>query len=182
LVSSPDRSACMCAAGEQRAMTGVPVGVLPDAPTIRLRVDSGDGTVAFSPEGQVSGRLETFVTEGYGSYVEANSFLPVCLPWGDPITDAEASVACRELGDALGYDTQSSSLLEREDTDDGPSSVNWAATVACEGTEASLSDCSSFSYKTTSRCGNPEYVRCCPPPLPIPTPPPPLNHSSFALT
>ena len=61
------------------------------------------------------------------------------------ITEAEASVACRQLGNELGYELSSSSKIDRANTDDGSGK---AYLIACAGTEASLDSCASFEYVT----------------------------------
>jgi hypothetical protein len=54
----------------------------------------------------------------------------------------EATVACRQLGNELGYMLVSASKVGSEDTDDGSA---MAYEVTCAGTESTLDSCTIFS-------------------------------------
>ena len=114
----------------------MPEEAVPPTSTIRLQTDNG--TLSFDSAGQVQGRLEINV-EGDWATVLGGGGYP------HAITEAEASVACRQLGNELGYELSSSSKIDRANTDDGSGK---AYLIACAGTEASLDSCASFEYVT----------------------------------
>jgi hypothetical protein len=66
--------------------------------------------------------------------------------------EAESTVACRQLGNELGYTLVSASKVGRDDTDDGS---GMAYTVTCAGTESTLGSCTIFEYD--SWYGNRHY-------------------------
>lgn len=59
--------------------------------------------------------------------------------------EAEATVACRQLGNKLGYTLVSASKVPAEETDDGPSSYSYNA-VSCVGSESTLQSCPTYSW------------------------------------
>ncbi len=86
-----------------------PSGVVPDTTGIRLQTAAG--TPSFDSEGQVQGRLEVKVGGDWVTITEDGGF------WYGG--GAESTVACRQLGNELGYTLVSASKVGRGDTDDG---------------------------------------------------------------
>jgi hypothetical protein len=111
----------------------VPSGVVPDTTVIRLQTAAG--TPSFDSEGQVQGRLEVFHGGLWGT---------VC---NDDFEEADAQVACRQLGNELGYTLASWSVVSNHDTDDG-SGRTWLDDLGCSGSETSLGDCSHPGWGT----------------------------------
>jgi hypothetical protein len=111
----------------------VPSGVVPDTTGIRLQTAAG--TPSFDSEGQVQGRLEVKVGDDWVTAIFVD---------GDYVSsgEAESTIACRQLGNELGYTLVSASKVGREDTDDGSGTVY---TVACAGTESTLDSCTTFA-------------------------------------
>jgi hypothetical protein len=125
--------------------------VVPDTTGIRLQTCSEDGnlddnnhsndclssgTPSFDSEGQVQGRLEVKVGDDWVTAV-------FVIDGGKNISsgDAESTVACRQLGNELGYTLVSASKVGREDTDNG-SGTGYQ--VTCAGTESTLDSCTMF--------------------------------------
>jgi hypothetical protein len=126
--------AASCGLGSQPVF---PTGIVPYTTGIRLQTAAG--TPSFDSEGQVQGRLEVRVggawvtlADIYSEYSYYNSFQG----------SEEATVACRQLGNELGYTLVSASKVWREDTDDGS---GMAYKVTCAGTESTLDSCT-FEY------------------------------------
>jgi hypothetical protein len=152
--SFEDRTACNCGPGSQPVYDAPPSGVLSDTTTIRLQNCLGErdtfspyaclgevGTPSFDSEGQVQGRLEAKV---------GNSWVPFLGLSGSPLTfggegssggEAESTVACRQLGNELGYTLVGASKVGKLDTDDG-SGTSYQ--VICAGTELTLDSCPTF--------------------------------------
>ena len=135
MVSSEDRSFCACGLGSGRP---IPTGQLQDAASIRIR-DSSNISPTFTSEGVVSGRIEV---KPSGQTV-----------WGtilnDSWGDTDALVACREIGNELGYATISGTALSYSNAPDGSGEVWWYE-VACSGSEETLEDCSHHTTSETS--------------------------------
>ena len=111
-----------------------PSGVVPDTMGIRLRTD--EGTPSFDSEGQVQGRLEVKVGDDWFTVGGvADSFGGSGSDGGE----AESTVACRQLGNELGYTLVSASKVGRDDTNDG--SGAQVATFTCFGMEAAITSC-----------------------------------------
>jgi hypothetical protein len=109
-----------------------------------IRLQTAAGTPSFDSEGQVQGRLEVkvgddWVTVASVSGGEGDSFGGKGSSGGE----AESTVACRQLGNELGYTLVSATKVSCWDTDDGSS---WAYLVTCAGTESTLDSCTSFEY------------------------------------
>jgi hypothetical protein len=118
----------------------VPTGVVPDTTGIRLQTAAG--TPSFDSQGQVQGRLEVKVGDDWVTIAEEGGFYSG--------GEAESTVACRQLGNELGYTLVSASKVGRGDTDDG-SNVAMAYKVTCAGTESTLGSCTSFEYDSYNR-------------------------------
>jgi hypothetical protein len=114
----------------------MPTGVVPDATGIRLQ--TAEGTPSFDSAGQVQGRLEVKVGDdwvtigGHSSYFGGE---------GSEGGEAESTVACRQLGNELGYTLVSASKVGREYTEEGSGD---SYLVTCAGTESTLDSCSIF--------------------------------------
>ncbi|GMI37144.1 hypothetical protein TeGR_g14787, partial [Tetraparma gracilis] len=121
---------CACGLGSGNP---VPTGVVPDTTGIRLQTAAG--TPSFDSEFQVQGRLEVKVGDDWVTVAEIGGF--------SSGGEAESTVACRQLGNELGYTLVSASKVGRYDTDDGSS---MAYKVTCAGTESTLNSCTSFEY------------------------------------
>jgi hypothetical protein len=108
-------------------LTGVTV---PD--TMGIRLQTAAGTPSFDSEGQVQGRLEVFHDGQWGT---------VC---DDYFGEPDAQVACRQLGNELGYTLTSWSVVGSSNvggpTPSGTGQI-WLNDVSCGGTDTSLSDC-----------------------------------------
>jgi hypothetical protein len=121
----------------------VPSGVVPDTTGIRLQTAAG--TPSFDSEGQVQGRLEVKVGDDWVTIASINdSFGGSGTVGGSRNSEggeAESTVACRQLGNELGYTLVSASKVGRDDTDDGS---GMAYEVTCAGTESTLDSCTSF--------------------------------------
>jgi hypothetical protein len=118
----------------------VPSGVVPDTTGIRLQPAAG--TPSFDSEGQVQGRLEVKVGDDWATITSYESSFG-----GDGSSggEAESTVACRQLGNELGYTLVSASKVDRDDTDDGS---GIAYSVTCAGTESTLDSCTRFEYNS----------------------------------
>jgi hypothetical protein len=127
-----------CGLGSHRTR---PSGVVPDTTGIRLQTAAG--TPSFDSEGQVQGRLEVKVGD---DWVTIASYQTSFGGDGSSGGEAESTVACRQLGNELGYTLVSASKVGREDTDDG--SVFQVATFTCSGTEEMLSSCTAGAVYT----------------------------------
>jgi hypothetical protein len=113
-----------------------PSGVVPDTTGIRLQTDAG--TPSFDSEGQVQGRLEVKVGDDWVTVSSGGTSFGGAESSGG---EKEAAVACRQLGNELGYTLVSASKVGREDTDDGS---GMAYSVTCAGTESTLDSCTTF--------------------------------------
>ena len=132
---SEDQTHCLCGLGSETVIL-VPSGVVPDTTGIRLQTAAG--TPSFDSEGQVQGRLEVKVGD---DWVTIASYPDSFGGSGSSGGEAESTVACRQLGNELGYTLVSASKVGREDTDDGS---GMAYKVTCAGTESTLESCSNF--------------------------------------
>jgi hypothetical protein len=110
----------------------VPSGVVPDTTGIRLQTVAG--TPSFDSEGQVQGRLEVKVGDDWVTLADNSYF-------NSFHGDEEATVACRQLGNELGYTLVSASKVGSSDTDDGSGTIYE---VTCAGTESTLDSCTTF--------------------------------------
>jgi hypothetical protein len=108
----------------------VPTGVVLDTAGIRLQTSSG--TPSFDSEGQVQGRLEVKID---GSWATVGDFSQYEVNFGE----AGSTVACRQLGNELGYTLVSASLVDADLTVDGQNIPVYKAT--CAGTESTLDSC-----------------------------------------
>jgi hypothetical protein len=128
--------AASCGVGSGNVIDAVPSGLLLDKSGIRLR--SASGSPSFDSEGQVQGRLEVEVGDDWVTFASyGNSFGGAWAARGEE----EATVACRQLGNQLGYALVSASKVASENTDDGSGMIYK---VACEGTEQALDLCTTF--------------------------------------
>jgi len=130
---------------------GVPSGVVPDTTGIRLQTAAG--TPSFDSEGQVQGRLEVKVGDDWVTITSYESFGGQWSSGGE----AESTVACRQLGNELGYTLVSASKVGSEDTDDG---FGMAYEVTCAGTESTLDSCTTFESFMDSNHGYDVGVSC----------------------
>jgi hypothetical protein len=133
-MTTEDRSMCICGLGSETLFDVVPSGFLPDTTGIRLQTAAG--TPSFDSEGQVQGRLEVKVGGNWATladYSYYNSFQG----------SEEATVACRQLGNELGYTLVSASKVSSSDTDDGSGNIYK---VTCVGTESTLDSCTNLEY------------------------------------
>jgi hypothetical protein len=119
--------------------------VVPDTTGIRLQTD--EGTPSFDSEGQVQGRLEVFHDGQWGT---------VC---DDSFGEPDAQVACRQLGNELGYTLTSWSVVSNSNTDDGSGTV-WLDNLGCSGSESSLVDCSHAGWGATDGHSEDVGVSC----------------------
>jgi hypothetical protein len=126
----------------------VPIGVVPDTTGIRLQTAAG--TPSFDSEGQVQGRLEVKVGD---DWVTACDYSTGFGGSGE----AESTVACRQLGNELGYTLVSASKVDADDTDDGS---GMAYKVTCAGTESTLDSCTSFVSWSSNHHDNDVGVSC----------------------
>ncbi|GMH48343.1 hypothetical protein TrRE_jg8423 [Triparma retinervis] len=129
--SSEDRTKCLCVPGSESVML-TPRGVVPDTMGIRLRTD--EGTPSFDSEGQVQGRLEVKIGHDWVTFCDT-------VEGFDGSAEDEVTVACRQLGNELGYTLVSASKVGMDDTDDGSGTMYK---VDCAGTESTLDSCKSF--------------------------------------
>lgn len=124
-----------------------------DATRIRIRTrgDEGDGTdvsPTFDSEGGVSGRIEVKpVGENAWGTIEKGGWVQCAVSACEDSDDEyfrnnmDALVACREIGNELGYTTISGTALSSENTPDG-SGIVWWGWVECTGSEETLAACS----------------------------------------
>jgi hypothetical protein len=128
---------CFCGLGSETLFDVVPSGFIPVMTGIRLQTAAG--TPSFDSEGQVQGRLEVKVGGYWKTIASINDSFG-----GDGSSggEAESTVACRQLGNELGYTLVSASKVGREDTDSGS---GMAYSVTCAGTESTLDSCTSFA-------------------------------------
>ncbi|GMI23606.1 hypothetical protein TeGR_g4391 [Tetraparma gracilis] len=119
-----------------------PSGVVPDTTGIRLQTAAG--TPSFDSEGQVQGRLEVKVGD---DWVTVASIYDSFGGSGSSGGAAESTVACRQLGNELGYTLVSASKVSYWDTDDGS---GMAFKVTCAGTESTLDSCATFEFWSSS--------------------------------
>ena len=134
--SSEEGSECGCALGSGNAEP-YDGQVVPDTTGIRLQTAAG--TPSFDSEGQVQGRLEVkvgddWVTIASDGYSFGGS--------GSSGGEAESTVACRQLGNELGYTLVSASKVGKDNTDDGGKCYK----VTCAGTESTLDSYAIFVY------------------------------------
>jgi hypothetical protein len=115
-----------------------PSGVVPATTGIRLQTAAG--TPSFDSEGRVQGRLEVNIG---GNWVTITGEMGGFWSGGG----AESTVACRQLGDELGYTLVSASKVGYGDTDDGSGDIYR---VTCAGTESTLDSCTFESYTGSS--------------------------------
>ena len=97
--SSDDFTHCLCGLGSGNTANGPWPGLaLPEGRSIRLVAAGGDAP-SFDTNGQVWGRLEVKHSDEWGT---------VCDDYFD---FNDALVACRQLGNELGYITKSSAVV-----------------------------------------------------------------------
>ncbi|GMH73220.1 hypothetical protein TL16_g06123 [Triparma laevis f. inornata] len=149
-VSSDDRTLCFCGLGSSNAF---PTGQLQDGTSVRIRTsvngrypgtggedDGTDISPTFDIEGVVRGRIEvkpsgeTAWGTIYGDY-----------RWDD----TDALVACREIGNELGYATVSGTELRYGNTPDGSGEI-WWVDLECSGSEETLESCSKSTTSSTA--------------------------------
>lgn len=122
--------------------TSSPTGQLQDGTSVRTRAsvngadqgadDNGtDISPTFDSDGIVEGRIE-FKPSGETAWttIMGNG-------WGDE----DALVACREIGNELGYTTVSGVEVNIDETPDGSGEQRWY-NVRCSGREETLESCS----------------------------------------
>jgi hypothetical protein len=100
----------------------------------------------FDTEGQVQGRLEIKVGDDWVT-IEAVGYSDGTTSFGGGGSsggEAESTVACRQLGNELGYTLVSASKVSSSDTDDGSGRITYK--VTCAGTESTLDSCTTFEY------------------------------------
>jgi hypothetical protein len=97
------------------------------------------GTPSFDSVGQVQGRIEVKVGDDWVTVAEYGGFT-----YGG---DDESTVACRQLGNELGYTLVSASKVGSGDTDDGSGT---AYEVTCAGTESTLDSCTTVESWSSS--------------------------------
>jgi hypothetical protein len=102
-----------------------PSGVVPDTAGIRLR---NRGNPSLDINGRVEGRLEVFHYGQWGT---------VC---NNGFDKADAQVACRQLGNELGY-TLTDSVVSINYLLGGFDPI-WLDDLGCSGSETNLGDCS----------------------------------------
>jgi hypothetical protein len=119
--------------------------VVPDTTGIRLQTAAG--TPSFDSEGQVQGRLEVKVGDTWVTIADGDDLTFGGVPVTSFESGSEATVACRQLGDELGFTLVSASKVGKDNTDDG---VGEAYEVTCSGAEATLESCTSFEYYRSS--------------------------------
>lgn len=127
--------------------------------TSTIQLINAEGTPSFDTHGTVRGRLEVKVhtewatvagwEDSFGGFGSAGG--DVCNPPASsccstpnlhPRSQVEALVACRQLGNELGYLVVDASKIERWATDDGSSTSQYL--VTCAGMESTLASCASF--------------------------------------
>jgi hypothetical protein len=139
---SEDQTYCLCGLGSENTQPRPLSGqVVTDTTGIRLQTAAG--TPSFDSQGQVQGRLEVKVGDDWVTIESYYSFGGSGSSGGE----AESTVACRQLGNELGYTPVSASKVGREDTDDGSGKIYE---VTCAGTESTLDSCSSFDHWSSS--------------------------------
>ena len=115
----------------------VPTGQLQDASSVRIR-DASNNSPTFGSEGVVSGRIEVIPSgETAWGTIQASYW-----------DDVDALVACREIGNELGYAIISGAALSYGNTPDGSGEIYWTE-VACSGYEETLDSCSKSSTTST---------------------------------
>jgi hypothetical protein len=114
----------------------VPSGALPDGATTRLRT-ADETPPAFDAGGVVEGRLEMLVNSDWVSFIGLLASFGARHP--PPAGAAEATVACTQLGNELGYVLVAASKVDADDTPDGSDGNGYR--VTCEGTELTLDEC-----------------------------------------
>ena len=123
----------------------VPSGIIPNTTGVRLQTASG--TPSFDSKGQVQGRLEVKVGDDWVTIASDHQGVPNSFGGaGRDGGEAESTVACRQLGNELGYTLVSSSKVYRMDTDNGSGN---GYEVFCAGTESNLDSCPVFRPITT---------------------------------
>ncbi|GMH93208.1 hypothetical protein TrVE_jg9577 [Triparma verrucosa] len=136
LTSNDDRTLCGCGLGSGNSF---PSGQLQDASSVRIR-DTSNNSPTFDSEGVASGRIEVKPSgETAWGTIDGNS------NWDS----RDALVACREIGNELGYATVSGTPLGRDDTADGSGEIWWES-VQCSGSEGTLESCSKWTTSSTS--------------------------------
>jgi hypothetical protein len=90
---------------------------------------------SFNSEGQVQGRLEVKVGDDWSTFLHAPSY-------NINFKEEEATVACRQLGNKLGYTLVSAGKVDSVNTDDGTGPGCYYA--SCAGTESTLDSCATF--------------------------------------
>ncbi|GMH71325.1 hypothetical protein TL16_g05623 [Triparma laevis f. inornata] len=119
LVVDVSRTQCSCPLGSADVY---PSGRIADAGTIRIR-DQSNLAPEFSETGFVEGRVEV-MPSGKANFGTISNAVE---PW----TDTAAFVACRQLGDALGYMMRSGTAVPPGATPDGPSTIQWWNSIEC---------------------------------------------------
>ncbi|GMH86623.1 hypothetical protein TrST_g13909 [Triparma strigata] len=123
--------------GDLSGSTSPPTGQLQDASSVRIR-DASNKSPTFDSEGVVSGRIEV-KPSGETAWGTIRYYI-----WDD----VDALVACREIGNELGYATISGTALYYYDTPDGSGKIWWSG-VGCLGSEETLESCSKSTTTST---------------------------------
>ena len=108
------------------AIPVIPTGQLQDASSVRIR-DASNNSPTFDSEGVVSGRIE----------VKPSGETAWGTIWYNSWDDVDALVACREIGNELGYATISGTALTWDNTPEGSGEVWWEY-VDCSGDRKSV--------------------------------------------
>ncbi|GMH97849.1 hypothetical protein TrVE_jg3180 [Triparma verrucosa] len=126
-VSSSDSTSCFCSKGSGNQLT---TGRIQDTSKARL-IDQHGHSPVFN-RGSVSGRIEVKPSgkSKFGGIWPGYD--------GTRWDDADARVACRQIGDELGYVTVNG--LKLSDTPQG-SNIVWWKEMACMGDENILEEC-----------------------------------------
>ncbi|GMH89491.1 hypothetical protein TL16_g11473 [Triparma laevis f. inornata] len=138
-VSSDDRTICGCQVGSGNAPL---IGQLPDSSNVRIR-DNSNNSPRFDPIGVVSGRIEVQPSGETAWGTIANN------DWDD----TDALIACREIGNELGYLTVSGTALSYDPTPDGSGEVWWNE-IGCSGNEETLESCPKQTPTSTSHAND----------------------------
>jgi hypothetical protein len=142
-VGSDDRTQCGCAPGFSD-VPDVPSGAL--SATEKIRLADNYEEIKFDENGWVQGRVEVFHDGEWGT---------VC---DDSFGNPDAEVACRQLGNELGYEAVGWDFLGNIGSGSGQI---WMDDLYCSGHEDSLSDCSHRGWGSHN-CGHSEdaWVSC----------------------
>jgi hypothetical protein len=148
--ANEERTGCECGPGFGNEWVS---GVLPETTGVRLRGIDGE-IASFEEGGEISGRLEYFYDGRWGTVCDDPVGGTGHLSWGGEGGQSVNEVACRQLGDELGYTlvdwgegiTLWDPYRDKEAWETLVDLDPWLGELGCLGNERDLGQCKHVGF------------------------------------